>query len=255
MNNNNINNNSNIANYSNKINNNNFINNDNINNNIISNRINQAYKMDELGIKSNILLKNEVNELEYFLYRFFQFIEINSNKAKILNYDINDELNIDKNGKKIDIYYYDIIKSEAYVDLNLQIEEIIHDIFKQMFCPYTNKRKELFNYEKIFDLEFEGINLLELEKKPGVELGLDEANELILKLNPKLYNDISAFPKDTAINLTINKIHFANFIPKKGGLDKSFLTIFNRANFWYSQLNKRIHPGGCIDLITQGDLC
>ena len=104
-------------------------------------------------------------------------------------------------------------------------------------------------------MEFEGINLLELEKKSGVELGLDEANELILKLNPKLYNDISAFPKDTAIHLTINKIHFGNYTPKKGGLDKSFLTIFNRANFWYSQLNKRIYPGGRIDLTTQGDLC
>ena len=67
-------------------------------------------------------------------------ISIDDKKANVLSYG-NELININKNNPKLIINYYDIIKAEVFIDLNLPIKEIIKNIFAQIFCPYLVKNR------------------------------------------------------------------------------------------------------------------
>lgn len=65
-------------------------------------------------------IKKLNNELESDLYKFFNMILIDDKKAKAFAEGEGvDLIKIDKNASKLYVNYYDIIKSEVYVDLNL----------------------------------------------------------------------------------------------------------------------------------------
>ena len=215
----------------------------------------------KLGNECNHILKNELNDSEYYLYRFFKLIEYDSEKniAKIL-YNKNLEKE-SQNRKVIKIYtnYYNLIRSEIYVDLDQPINDLKIKIFEQIFCPRLKNITSncLFKYLDILFLEFKNINILTLSGKTGKELGLKEGDELSLKLCQELYNEIYSFPKDTSIILRVNGNIIGNFIPKKGGLSKNFLKIFNEDYYHLdSSLDSKqiINPGYTINFMTKRDV-
>ena len=65
---------------------------------------------------------------------------MDSEKAKYFGFNESEIIKINKNNSKIYVNYYDIIKSEAYVDLSLPTEEIIPKIFGQLFYPNIVKK-------------------------------------------------------------------------------------------------------------------
>ena len=68
--------------------------------------------------------KNDLDRLESCLYSFFCMILMDSGKIKPFDLNDNETIKINKNDSKLYVNYYDIIKSEVYVDLSLPIEEM-----------------------------------------------------------------------------------------------------------------------------------
>ena len=155
--------------------------------------------------------KNDLNELENLLFTFFCLILMDSEKVKNLGLNDIEIIKINRNDSKIYVNYYDIIKSEVFVDLSLPIEEIKEIIFGQIFYPNfvkktykriqknqtteyvisnpineINEEKSFFNYSNFLYLEFKGNKLSNLSK-------LKEGDILSLKLSEDIYNEISIF--------------------------------------------------------------
>ena len=190
--------------------------------------------------------KNDLDKLEYLLFTFFCMILMDSEKVK--NFGLNDTeiIKINKNDSKIYVNYYDIIKSEVFVDLSLPIEEIKEIIFGQIFYPNfvkktykriqknqtteyvisnpineINKEKSLFNYSNFLYLEFKGNKLSNLSK-------LKEGDILSLKLSEDIYNEISTFPKDRQITIKLDNNLLGCFTMSRKGLPyKKFKKLFN----------------------------
>ena len=201
--------------------------------------------------------KNDLDKLEYLLFTFFCMILMDSEKVK--NFGLNDTeiIKINKNDSKIYVNYYDIIKSEVFVDLSLPIEEIKEIIFGQIFYPNfvkktykrvlknqttenvisnpineINEEKSLFNYSNFLYLEFKGNKLSYLSK-------LKEGDILSLKLSEDIYNEISTFPKDRQITIKLDNNLLGCFAMSRKGLPyNKFKKLFNNKKYYNSYLVK-----------------
>jgi len=196
---------------------------------------------------------NDLNKIEHLLYSFFCMILMDSEKIKYFELNENEIIKINKNDSKIYVNYYDIIKSEVYVDLSLPIEEIQEIIFGQIFYPNfvkktykrvlkyqttenvisnpineINKEKSLFIYPNFLYLEFQGNKLSKFSK-------LKEGDVLSLKLTEDINNEISTFPKDNYISIKFNNELLGLFPKSKQGLPyKKFIKLFNTEKFFNS---------------------
>ena len=85
-------------------------------------------------------VKNNIDEKESQLFSFFKLILMDPRKAKLFDFNEKEVIRINPNDSKLYVNYYDIIKSEVYVDLSLPIEEIISTIFGQIFYPNFVKK-------------------------------------------------------------------------------------------------------------------
>ncbi len=145
-----------------------------------------------------------------------------------------------KNGSKIIINYYNLEKIELYLDLDLEIENLISIIFGYIFYDYNSlidfivyKRTQteqttehIVNFPKrykkdngtlskrIIFLEYKNKNLNCLHKKTGYEIGLKDGEEILLKLNENYYNQLISLPFDRMIhfNLHGDPFSFPTFI-------------------------------------------
>ena len=178
---------------------------------------------------------------------------------KVKNFGLNDTeiIKINKNDSKIYVNYYDIIKSEVFVDLSLPIKEIKEIIFGQIFYPNfvkktykrvlknqttenvisnpineINEEKSLFNYSNFLYLEFKGNKLSYLSK-------LKEGDILSLKLSEDIYNEISTFPKDRQITIKLDNNLLGCFAMSRKGLPyNKFKKLFNNKKYYNSYLEK-----------------
>jgi len=201
--------------------------------------------------------KNDLDKLEYLLFTFFCMILMDSEKVK--NFGLNDTeiIKINKNDSKIYVNYYDIIKSEVFVDLSLPIKEIKEIIFGQIFYPNfvkktykrvlknqttenvisnpineINEEKSLFNYSNFLYLEFKGNKLSYLSK-------LKEGDILSLKLSEDIYNEINTFPKDRQITIKLDNNLLGCFAMSRKGLPyNKFKKLFNNKKYYNSYLVK-----------------
>jgi hypothetical protein len=173
-------------------------------------------------------------------------IFMDSEKIKKLGLNETEIIRINKNDPKIYVNYYDIIKSEVYVDLNLPIEEIKEIVFGQIFCPNfvkkvhkrieknqtteyiisnpineINEERSIFIYDNFLYLEFEG-NKLTISSK------LKEGDELYLKLSEDIFNEINTFPKKNNIIINWGNHLSTNFLMSKDGISYGKLKkLFN----------------------------
>ena len=199
-------------------------------------------------------IKNNLNELESQLLLFFQMILMDSEKIKEFNLKETEIIRINENDSKIYVNYYDIIRSEVYVDLSLPIEEIKEVVFGQIFYPNfvmkvhkrieknqtteyvisnpineINKEESFFIYNNFLYLEFEG-NKLPASSK------LKAGNELYLKLSDDIFKEISTFPKKKNIFIYYKNKSFLNFIMTEEGISYGkFIKLFNKK---YKNINK-----------------
>ena len=230
--------------------NNNFNNFNKIHKLNVNNVQNKAYK---LYFEHNHAIKKELTDLEYHLYRFFQLIEINDEKSKIMYIKNNHNLNKNKKGTKIYINYYNIIKSVIYVDLNLRINDLIVNIIKQIFCPFieNNISECFFNYLNFLYFEFKETNISKLLGISFIKLDLKEGDELSLKLSDDLFNEINTFPKDNSIIFKLNGCVLGIFTPKKGGLSKNIINILINNSLYIGNLiiSEKVLPGHLIECV------
>ena len=177
--------------------------------------IHDYYKIKNLDpLNDNNLTKTEKN-----LSLFFNCI-YNFNK------------NINYNGTKIYINYYNLEKIELYLDLRLQVKDLISIIFG-LILSNSNERQYFKRIEKnqttqviidnpilfyesdlpyknIMYLEFNNINLEKLSKKTGIEIGLKEGDEIFLKLKKGCYNELKILSLD--YNTILFKVENGNTI-------------------------------------------
>jgi len=181
-------------------------------------------------------IKNNFNEFESHLFTFFCMILMDSEKAKNLGFKETEIIKINKNDSKIYMNYYDIVKCEVYIDLSLPTEEIISNIFGQLFYPNfvkkvhkrieknqtteyiisnpiseINEERSLFKYCDFLYFELGENKLSKLSK-------IKEGDELYLKLSEDIFNEINTFPKDGHIPIChCNKV-LAKFEKSKKGI-------------------------------------
>ena len=138
---------------------------------------------------------------------------------------------------KIVINYYDLEKIELYVNLDLNVEELISIIFCSIFSQNSIKYWSLFTIYKRtnsnqttkwiidnpiryykdtdlfsypFFLEYKNKNLNDLSNKTGKEIGLKNGEEILLKLNKYFEEKLISLPFDgTYLNIKINSKSFA----------------------------------------------
>ena len=157
------------------------------------------------------LNNNNLSQTEKNLSIFFNCIH---DFNKFINY----------NGTKIYINYYNLEKIELYLDLGLQVKYLISIIFGFIFTN-SYKRKYFIRmknnqttqeiienpnifydskipYKNIMYLEFNNIDLYNCLEKTGIEIGLKEGDEILLKLKNEYYNELEA------LNLDYSLIHF-----------------------------------------------
>ena len=193
--------------------------------------------------------KNDLDELESYLFSFFCMILMDSKKAEYFGLNDSEIIKINKNDSKIYINYYDIIKSEVFVDLSLPFEEIKEIIFGQIFYPNfvkktykrvqknqtteyvisnpineLNEEKSLFNYSNFLYLEFKGKKLSNLLK-------VKEGDVLSLKLSEDIFNEIKSFPKIELYIKFKNELLGIFKMNSKGMCYKKLKKLFNNKNY------------------------
>ena len=138
---------------------------------------------------------------------------------------------------KIVINYYNLEKIELYVNLDLNVEELISIIFCSIFSKKSIKNWSLFTIYKRtnsnqttkwiidnpiryykdtnlfshpFFLEYKNKNLNDLSNKTGKEIGLKNGEEILLKLNKNFEEKLISLPLDgNYLNIKINGESFA----------------------------------------------
>jgi len=191
--------------------------------------------------------KNDLDELEEILSYFFCMILMNSEKIKYFNLNESEIIKINKSDSKILVNYYDIIRSEVFVDLSLPFEEIKEIIFGQIFYPNfvkksykrtqknqtteyiisnpineLNKEESFYDYSNFLYLEFKGNKLSNFSK-------LKEGDILSLKLSKDIYKEISTFPKQNEYYFIKFNRNILGLFPKsqKGLSYKKLKRLFN----------------------------
>ena len=205
-------------------------------------------------------IKKIFNESESFLFNFFETILIDSKKSKIFGFVGDEIVNFNLDDTKILVNYYNIIKSEVYIDLNLPIRELISHILGQIFYPFiikkshkrvkknhtteyiilnptneTNEEVCFYNYTNFLYLEFNGMNLSKFSEKNCKDLGIKKGDELSLKISKKLYQEINTFPKQREILIAYDSYTLSiSYISKNinnYGKFKDVFNIFNTNSF------------------------
>lgn len=191
----------------------------------------------------------ELKTKEESLTYFFGFISLTNNNDKL-----------DTNGEKLIVNYYDIIKTPIYLDLSLDIQELVKIIYWKIFYPSfrktvtkrTQKNQSLeyimnnpiiemdddespIKYTNFLTIEFQHKDL-SLLKGTGKEIGLKKDSEIFLKIKQDLYKELTQFPKEP-INVIINnsikgKNYLKQFFINKNGISSSLFSIlFNTPNY------------------------
>jgi hypothetical protein len=200
-------------------------------------------------------------------------ILMDSEKVKYFGYNEAEIIKINKNDSKIYVNYYNIIKSEVFVDLSLPIEEIEEIIFGQIFYPNfvkktykrvqknqtteyvisnpineLNEDKILFNYSNFLYLEFEGKKLSKLSK-------LKEGDILSLKLTEDIYKEFNTFPKHKNTCIKFNGQLLGCFPMSEKGLPyKKFKKLFNTENFMINSLEDDDFVPNSLEFLSYGNL-
>ena len=191
----------------------------------------------------------ELKTKEESLTYFFGFISLTNN---------ND--NLDTNGEKLIINYYDIIKTPIYLDLSLDIQKLVKIIYWKIFYPSfrktvtkrTQKNQSLeyvmnnpiiemdddespIKYTNFLTIEFQNKDL-SLLKGTGKEIGLKKDSEIFLKIKQDLYKELTQFPKEPINVIITNSIKGKNYLKQffinKNGINSSLFSIlFNTPNY------------------------
>ena len=197
-------------------------------------------------------MKNKANQLKNIndsLIYFFDFL------------CVGDAENIISEGEKVLVNFYNLLKKNVKIKLNLQIKNVIANIFWQIFYPsfkkYVYKRKEKsqtteyiinnptydieeeespFKYEHILYLEYKGYNLSQYSNRTCREIGLKEGDEINLKIYPEFYNELTEFPKVPIFifisNIIKRKDYFKVFMANSKGISTSiFSKLFTTPNY------------------------
>lgn len=208
--------------------------------------------MPQMGVINNIPMMNQIGinnnyEIEKCLNYFLDFISF-ENKEKLIF-----------NGVRLAINYYNIKKYYVNIDLNLKAGEIIQRIYWQLFYSVFKKEKHMrternqtteyiiknpiyemdfeecpFQYSNFLYLEFNNKDISISSNITGVQLGLKEGSEILLKIKKEFYDEILKFPivpvtiyiqtdycnKETEFPININGISY-----------ETFSKFFNNANY------------------------
>ena len=204
---------------------------------------NNINMMPQMGMINNIPMMNqmEINnnyEIEKCLYYFLDFISFENKEKMIFN------------GTRLVINYYYFKKHYVNIDLNLKVGEIISRIYWQLFYSSFKKEKHMrternqtteyiiknpvyemdseecpFHYSNFLYLEFNNKDISISSNITGVQLGLKEGSEILLKIKKEFYDEILKFPtvlvsmyiqtdycnKETEIPINKNGISFQKF--------------------------------------------
>lgn len=188
------------------------------------NEINNNMKnMNQIGMNNNMcminLAQNQINNNDCFNIK-----EINTKEKSLMyffnfiSFENNEKLNF--RGSKLIINYYGLKKSEVYIDLNLKVDEIISNIYYQLFSSIfkkeehkrteSNQTTEFIIKNPIYvmdkeDCPFEYSNFLYLlynnqdisvyANYTGRQIGLNYGSEIFLRIKDEFYHDIIKFPK------------------------------------------------------------
>ena len=189
----------------------------NMNQNGMNNYMNM---MDPIGMNNNInffgnqkiynesIQINEIDTKEKCLKYFFNFISFENKEKQEFK------------GTKLIINYYNLKKSDVYIDLNLKVDEIISNIYWQLF--YSSFKKEEhkriesnqtteyiiknpiyimdkedcpFQYSNFLYLEYNNRDMLISVGDTGKKIGLKDNSEIFLKIKEEFYYDVIKFPK------------------------------------------------------------
>jgi len=194
---------------------------------------------------------------------------------------------IPKYGEKILINYYDLEKIEIYLDLDLNIKELISIIFGSIFFFCSNLRiykrtnsnqttKWITDNPIIYDsddglfsnafvLEYKNKNLNDLSNKTGKEVGLKTGEEILLKLNQNFKEQLISLPLDGSyITIILDNRRIAHFptfegeeteeIRKRINFCLPHLIFLNNELLSYKYFEKKIFSGRIINLISSVNL-
>ena len=219
-------------------------------NNMVNQNINPFFNNNHeeslnslLKIKAKNIIGKSIYDmtLEDKFIQFLGFICLDGSIMKKNEFEIN----------KIIINYYNIININVYLDLNLEVKELIKNIFWKIFYPssvsHVNKRtkknqttefiiknpisepiyKYIINYDNFLHLEFKGKNLSKFIGKTGKEIGIKDENEILLKLNNDFYHAIQKNLDKTAL-FDINGQTKVFWCEEKENLSERIYNIFNK---------------------------
>ena len=231
---------------------------------------NNLNMMPQMGVINNIPIMNKMGinhnyEIEKCLNSFLDFISF-ENKEKLIF-----------KGARLAINYYNIKKYYVNIDLNLKAGEIISGIYWQLFYSSFKKEKHIrternqtteyiiknptyemdseecpFQYSNFLYLEFNNKDISISPNITGIQLGLEEGSEILLKIKNEFYDEILKFPKvlvtiyiqtdycnkETDFPININGIPF-----------QKFSKFFNNVNYRLS-VNVDGHSRN-VNLITE----
>ena len=194
---------------------------------------------------------------------------------------------IPKYGEKILINYYDLEKIEIYLDLDLNIKELISIIFGSIFFFCSNLRiykrtnsnqttkwitdNPIIYYSddglfsNAFVLEYKNKNLNDLSNKTGKEVGLKTGEEILLKLNQNFKEQLISLPLDGSyITIILDKSRIAHFptfegeeteeIRKRINFCLPHLFFLSNELLKYKYFGKKIFSGRIIYLVSSNIL-
>ena len=234
------------------------------------NNNNNINMMPQMGMINNIPMVNPMGinnnyEIEKCLNYFLDFISFENKENLIFN------------GARLAINYYNIKKYYVNIDLNLKVGEIISRIYWQLFYSSFKKEKHMrternqtteyiiknpvyemdseecpFHYSNFLYLEFNNNDISFSSNLTGVQLGLREGSEILLKIKKEFLDEIFKFPivpvsiyiqtdygnKETEFPINQNGIPF-----------QIFSKLFNNVNYRLS-----VNVGGFsqrVNLITE----
>ena len=233
--------------------------------------INNPQMMNQIGMINNPQMMNQIgminndNRIEKNLYNFLDFISFeNEEKPNFA-------------GAKLAINYYNLKRYYINIDLNLKADEIISRIYWQLFYSSFKREKHMrtkrnqtteyiiknpiyeidleecpFQYSNFLYLEFNNKEIPISSNITGVQLGLKDGSEILLKIKKEFYDEIMKFPtvlasiyiqtkycnKEKEFPININGISF-----------QKFSQFFNNNNYRLSVNANGFN--GIVNLITE----
>jgi len=208
---------------------------------------NNMAMMNQMGINNNAIDNIKIYEIGKCLNYFFDFISFENKEKQIFK------------GAKLSINYYNLKKYYVNIDLNLSVDEIISRIYWQLFYSSFKKERHMrternqtteyiiknpiyemdfeecpFQYSNFLYLEFNNKDISISSNITGVQLGLKEGSEIILKIKKEFYDEIIQFPK-VPVTIFIQTKYCTKeteFLINKNGMSvQKFLQFLNNVNY------------------------